>query len=1022
MAETIPSSPDVPPAPGPREEAARIVALGLPEIITRFDRRLRRLPVSDEVRRVTGVPPSEFVGKSHPDLGMDPRIAALFKEALESVFATGVEREVDFEFDTPQGTRHFRSRLAPERDESGRVKSVLSVAREVTEGSEERAREGDQGLFRLSQEIIGQLPEGILVLDLFGCLQQWLGSAEQITGYPASTAVGQKLRFLIGSEDARRVVEQTVATGRFFGEVSGRRRDGQDVPLEFNVRVVRSQSGEALQLVAICRDIRDRKRNDDERARLAEEQAARRLAELSHERLAFLSKVGTRLSTSLDPAVTLQRIAELAVPRLGDWCVVDLLEPDGGLVRVGVAHRDRSQSQAAAQAKRRYPAARRPSRSAEAMARGETRVGDGSEETLRDVARDEQHAAFLRALPLRAWARVPLRARGQLLGSICFISTEDPDRYQGEELALAEELAARASVALDNAQLFAREQVARAAAERAQTRAIQLQELTAVLAEALSLQEVAQTVAEKTVQALSAQASSVGLILGDLLDVVASAGQIGIELAAEHRLMPLELRSPLTDAARSGEIVWVGSAEESTRRYPHLAGVQAKLGIEAWGGVPMQLEGRVIGALGFTLVEKHELDADERGFVLAIARQCAQACARARFLLEQRAQQDLLRQSEERAQRLYQQAAEADRRKDEFLAMLGHELRNPLAPITTSLYLMKLRGLPDDKERSVIERQVEHLGRLVDDLLDVSRITRGKIELRKEPLELSSVIVRAVELTRPLFESRKQALVVAVPVLGMRLTADLVRLSQVVANIMTNASKYTPPGGRIEVSAKNSLAEIVLTVRDDGDGIAPELLPRIFELFVQGDRTLDRAQGGLGIGLTLVRSLVNLHGGTVEVTSEGPGRGSQVTVRLPALPEQVGLRRAPSEPPPARLAPPGQKRRVLLVDDNLDAAEVLGEALVLSGHTVRVEHDGPAALAAALEFSPDVVLLDIGLPHMDGFEVARRLRGMPALRSTRLIAVTGYGQESDRARALAAGFDLHLAKPVEFQEIEKALG
>jgi len=1007
---------------GPREEEARLSAEGELEVISRFDRQLRHLSVSEEVESATGAPASLFVGKSHLELGFDPRIAALFEEALESVFVSGLEREFEFQFDSPEGKHLFHSRLAPERGPAGGVETVICVSRDVTLAHDaiERAREEDlrsQGPFHLSQEILGQLPEGIIVLDLFGCVQQWLGSAEQVTGYTAADAVGHKLLFLLGREDARQMVEQTLSSGLFFGEVSGRHKDGQDVPLELNVRSVRRPDGEPLQLVALCRNISGRKRTEEERARLVEEQAARKVAERSRERLAFLAQAGARLSDSLDPLVTLQQIADLAVPRLADLCVVDLLEPDGCFVRIGIAHRDPSLAAEVAKLKRRYPPGLATSRSAAALAKGETIIGDDSLVQVQDLARDEEHAAFMREHPSKSWARVPLRARGQLIGSVGF-SSQEPLRYHGDDLALAEELAARAAVALDNAQLFAREQAARAASEKAQSRAMQLYELTASLAEALSPQEVAQTVAEQTVRAFSAQAGSVGLILGSLLDVVASAGRVVEGPLAEYRVIPLELKTPITDAARTGEIVWISSRDELRERYPHLSALQAILGVESWGGVPMQLEGRVIGALGFTLEPQHQLDDGERAFVLAIARQCAQAFARARLLVEQRERQDLLRQSEERAQRLYQQAADADRRKDEFLAMLGHELRNPIAPITTSLYLMKLRGQPDDKERSVIERQVEHLGRLVDDLLDVSRITRGRIELRMQPIELSLAIVRAVEQTRPLIESRKQTLLVDVPVEGICVSADLVRLAQVVANLLNNAAKYTPRGGRIELSALIDRGQVILTVRDNGNGIAAELLPRVFELFVQGDRALDRAQGGLGIGLTLVRSLVDLHSGTVEVLSEGLGRGTTVITRLPALP---ALPTALAGPPATVLSVAKKQRRILLVDDNVDAAEVLGEALELSGHTVRVEHDGPAALTAAIEFLPDVVLLDIGLPHLDGFEVARRLRGIPALRNLRLIAVTGYGQESDRARALAAGFDVHLVKPVEFQEIEEAL-
>ena len=382
-----------------------------------------------------------------------------------------------------------------------------------------------------------------------------------------------------------------------------------------------------------------------------------------------------------------------------------------------------------------------------------------------------------------------------------------------------------------------------------------------------------------------------------------------------------------------------------------------------------------------------------------------------------------VKQLQEREEAARARAEDASRAKDEFLAMLGHELRNPLSPIVTALQLMKLRGdIRSTREQDVIQRQVTHLVRLVDDLLDVARITRGKVELRKEPLQLAEAAAKAVEMASPLFEQRHHTLRVDIPRHGLRIDADPVRLAQVISNLLTNAARYTEPGGRITLVARREDGHAVITVKDTGIGIGQDLLPRIFALFVQGRRGTDRAEGGLGLGLTLVRTLVRLHGGTVTARSEGVGRGSEFEVRLPALAD-LGTDGAPrTATAVARESPAASTpRRVLVVDDNRDAAETLAEVLRAVGHDVVVAHDGPQALAAAERFRPEVAVLDVGLPVMDGFELATHLRSRPPTARCRLVALTGYGQERDRARSREAGFDLHLVKPVDAERLLGAI-
>ena len=366
--------------------------------------------------------------------------------------------------------------------------------------------------------------------------------------------------------------------------------------------------------------------------------------------------------------------------------------------------------------------------------------------------------------------------------------------------------------------------------------------------------------------------------------------------------------------------------------------------------------------------------------------------------------------------RLYQEVQDADRRKDEFLAMLAHELRNPLAPIRSGLDILAMDPQSDRDVIGIMQEQVEHVVRLVDDLLDVSRIMRGKIELRKKPVQLSLLIKHSVEAIRPLVESHEQELCVFVPDEPIWLYADPVRLLQVFENLLTNSAKYTEAGGRIEISAEIQGQETVVTVKDTGVGIEPELLPKVFELFIQSSRSLDRAKGGLGIGLTLVRRLVELHEGTVTAHSDGPGTGSTFVVRLP-LTELPGEAKVDTQP---EIIP--QNLRILVVDDNVGAAVLLSKLLAkLGDHEIETAHDGPSALAKIEEFHPDIVLLDIGLPGMDGFQVAETIRQSPEFDDVLLVALTGYGQKEDRQKSKEVGFDEHQVKPPSLDQLKAIL-
>ena len=478
------------------------------------------------------------------------------------------------------------------------------------------------------------------------------------------------------------------------------------------------------------------------------------------------------------------------------------------------------------------------------------------------------------------------------------------------------------------------------------------------------------------------------------------------EPEAERRLRGVAARTPGTlleggDALEEPQVV-TDPLDWTAARTDVLGTLLREVGAASALLVPLRARGKTLGTL--VLVRY----AGSGGYDAQLVPLAEELARRAALALDNASLYDALR--------------EADRRKDEFLAMLAHELRNPLSPLATSVQLLRSGASASVMERalSVMERQLGHIVRLVDDLLDVARVTRGRIELHRERLELGTCVSATAENLRPRFVERGQDLTVEVPSEPLPLQADPTRLEQVVANLLSNANKYTPRGGHVSVTVVREDAEGVVRVRDDGMGMPRDLLGRVFDLFMQSEQALDRSQGGLGIGLTLVRQLVELHGGTVQARSDGPGMGSEFEVRLPLETQGVDLPivAAPRKQAPAASAGP---RHVLVVDDNVEGADSLGELLRVWGHSVLVAHDGPSGLALAQRERPDVVLLDIGLPGLDGYEVGRRLRAGEATRDVTLVAVTGYGEQVHDGRLEEVGFDHLLVKPVRPAELQELL-
>ena len=565
-----------------------------------------------------------------------------------------------------------------------------------------------------------------------------------------------------------------------------------------------------------------------------------------------------------------------------------------------------------------------------------------------------------------------LRAKVKVFVDL-FRMTREVQRQSEERLALAQE------------------RMRRTAAEEANSRLTFLAEVTALVGRSLDDTVTARDTVRLTVPALGDHAVIARRDLAgtgwQVIQAVAEAGNVAIEQFTSLDRIASPLADALVRTFESGAVERLGSSSP-------VASGEARTVV-----FPLSGQKSILAALGISREPSggHFTPAD---FTIAEA-----LAARAAIALENA--------------QLYKDLEHADRQKNEFLSMLAHELRNPLAPIRTGVDVLRLRGDSQPEvvwARDMIERQTMQLVRLVDDLLDVSRITGGKIRIELECVDVAAVVATAIETSRPLIDEAGHQLTVSIPETALCVSCDRVRLAQVLSNLLNNAAKYTRSGGTIRLSVAREGSEAVFRVQDNGIGIPPEMLSKVFELFTQVERSLDRSRGGLGVGLTLARRLVELHGGRIDVASDGAGHGSEFTVRLPAVSAPATPAELVNDPRPAEQVSQ-TPLRILVVDDNVDAADSLAWLFRQLAHDVRTTHDGRSAIELATEFRPQVVVLDLGLPQLDGYEVSRRLRSLPDTRDAPIIAVSGYGQDEDRRRSSQAGFDHHFIKPVDFQSL-----
>lgn len=963
-----------------------------------LDKQWRYTYVNDTVAEVVGIPKQELLGKCIWDV---------FPDIVGSQFYLDVHRAIAEQtfvqcddFYLPW-QRYFENRIYPSSDgvsifitDITEYQHEESFA-EMTDANKrvEQALRESEASFRLIAENSTDI---ISRHSVDGILRYVSPASSTVLGYQPKEMVGRSSAELVHPDDlveiARNYPVNADLPDIYTITHRARHKDGHYIWIEATVRAIRDpETRQILEMQASSRDIRERKR--------------------AEERLRFLAEASDILGSSLDYETTLASVARLAVPAVADWCVVDIISDNQLTRRVAFAHADASKQELVEQL-RKYPSdLAKIAGLPEVIHTGNTiLIPVVTDNQMKAAAHDAEHLKLLQQLAPKWGIGVPLIARGQVLGVIFFVSSQSDRHYDKNDLMLGEELARRAAVAVDNARLYTEAQVSQQAALAAADRTARLQAVTAALSQSLTPGQVAEVIVEQGMAALGASSALFALLTedGTELEIVRAVGYKQ-EIVDAWRRFSVHASVPLAETVRTGEPVWQEPTKTRVARYPHLTETYAQYNYEGWISIPLLLEGRAVGGMSLAFAETREFNEYDRAFMLTMAQQCAQAIERAR-----------LYDAEQKAR---EAAESANRIKDEFLAVLSHELRSPLNPIigwTTLLRKGNLDQKTTDRALETIQRNAKVQIQLIEDLLDVSRILRGKVSLNICPVDLASVISAAMETVALSAEAKLiQIHTILEPNLGTVL-GDSSRLQQIIWNLLANAVKFTQQGGQVNIRLERvgHYAQIVVT--DTGKGIELEFLPHVFDYFRQENSTTTRKYGGLGLGLAIVRHLVELHGGTVQAESKGIGTGASFTLRLPLMPTQSQTLQNDTQ---SESCSDLNGVRVLLVDDDNDTREFVSFLLEEYGASVTAVTKGSEVLTALTQSLPDVLLSDIGMPEVDGYTLIRQVRSLPPELGGQVpaIALTAYAGEINQEKALSAGFQKHISKPVDPTSLVEAI-
>ncbi|MCW5312498.1 PAS domain S-box protein [Nostoc sp. KVJ3] len=987
-----------------------------PVAVCFLDRELRYIRINQVFADINGLTIEEHLGQKFGEVL--PAMAAELEPQLQRVLDTGdplLNVEISGETRGQPGRYgYWLGNYYPVNNPMDETVGIGIILADVTAAKQtEVALRESEERFRT---IFNQATVGITVLALDGQFLQVNPAFCEITGYSVEELIELSFQDITHPDDVK--VDLLYAQQVLAREINGYslekryiRKDGSLVWVKVTASAVWDAEGKPMYALGIIEDISERQ------AALRDVSDELRLRKRVEATQQFLLESSALLAASLDYEVVLKNVAHLAVPTLADWCVVDIFTEDQLVENLTIASAYPMKTKIMEELQRLYPRSTKRRRSIFFRLKEGKSVfhAEFSDSLIAGFAEDQRHHHLLSSLEIRSLMVIPLYSRGQLFGSISF-TTADSGRYYTEaDLAFAEDIARRAATAIDNARLYQETQRAKQAAERSVNRTLLLQRITAALSEALTPQEVADVVVNQGIAVLEATGGSVVLLdEGDNTLKVVQAIGYPQTLVNTWATFPITSPNQIAETVRTGQPIFLENLAAMIARYPDLANIVTVMGNNAWASIPLIAEGKVIGALGLSFTTGQIFNEEDRGFMLTLGQQCAQAIARAQ-----------LYEAEKTARA---QAETANRIKDEFLAVLSHELRTPLNPILGWAKLLRTRNFDEAtkiKALETIERNAKLQTQLIGDLLDVSRILQGKVRLNLYAVDLKIAIAAALETVRLAAEAKSiQIQTVLSNDIG-KVLGDSDRLQQVMWNLLSNAVKFTPTDGQVEVRLQQVGLDAQIQVIDTGKGINPEFLPYVFDYFRQADAKTTRVFGGLGLGLAIVRHLVELHGGTVQAESLGEGQGATFTVSLPLL-KNSELRVSSGDASQAELSNDDillAGVQILLVDDQADVREFFTFALEQYGATVTAVESAAEALETLAQSKPDILLSDIGMPLMDGYMLLREVRKLPPEQGGQIpaIALTAYAGEINYNQAIAAGFQKHLPKPVDAEDLATAI-